>query len=253
MRKAKPSTSLYNVCVSEECRLIQEKLPAYSRRELPPDERDKVTGHLGVCSDCGQALSLLTSQSAAPAAAKSQRRGPNPALVGIVVALLVAAIGLRVVQSRRRLPAPVPTPAVTATHPAPSPVSTPASAPSPAASPASGPVAAAKAMEPFPPAPKAPPKTEVPKAPPVGRQIQLRLYAKDPMVANDKFLHLLAEIPAQLVEPPIPIRYDLLLQPDVAEVFLKRLGEIGPTEVQQETAGEPGAPVRVIVEILPRG
>lgn len=73
------------------------------------------------------------------------------------------------------------------------------------------------------------------------------------MAANDRFLHLLAEIPTQMVEPPVPIRYDLLLQPEVAEIFLQRLKEIGPAEVQQDSAGDPEAPVHLIVEILPRG
>ena len=235
--------------MSEDCRLIQGKLPAYSKGELSPDERDKVTGHLGACSSCGQELALLLSRPAAPAPSKSRRGASNPVLVGIVVALVVAAVGLRVVQSRR-------VPAVKAVKPAPAatpvvaPVATPVSIP--VSAPASGPVPASGTAEPFPPVSKAPAQTEEPKAPPVGRRVQMRLYAKDVMAANDRFLHLLAEIPARLVEPPIPIRYDLMLQPEVAEIFLQRLKEIGPTEVQQDTAGAPGAPVRLTVEILSR-
>ncbi len=217
--------------MSNDCRSIREKLPAYNKGELPPDERDKVTGHLGVCSDCGQELALLMSGTAA---VKGRRAGPNPALVGIVVALIVAAAGLRVVQSRRNPPVSGPASAPPVAAP---PAAAPA--PSPVSGPIAGPGPTSKA-EPFPP------------IPPVGRQLHLRLYAKDPMAANDRFLHLLAEIPAQLVEPPIPIRYDLLLQPEVAEIFLQRLKEIGPTEVQQDTAGDPGTPLRLIVEILSR-
>lgn len=240
------------VPMSEECRLIQEKLPAYNKGELPPDERDKVTGHLGACSPCGQELALLMSGTAAPAAPKSRRGGPNPVLVGIVATLIVAAVGLKAVQSRRAPAARAEKPALAAATPVAAPVAV-VPAPSPVSGPTSGPVSTSK-MEPFPPIPTvAPPKTEEPKAPPVGRQLQMRLYAKDPMAANDRFLRLLAEIPTQMVEPPAPIRYVLLLQPEVVEIFLQRLKEIGPTEVQQETAGDPKAPVRLIVEILSRG
>ena len=177
---------------------------------------------------------------AAPAASKDRTGAPNPALVGIVTALLVAAVGLRVGQSRRLSAVKVEKPL------------SPRSDSPALASPVAGPVSTSKPGS-FPLIPAAPVKTKTPEPPLTGRRLHLRLHAKDAMAANHRFLHLLAEIPAQLVEPPVPIRYNLLLQPEVVEVFLRRLEEeVGPTEVQQDAAGDPKAPLRLTIEILPR-
>ena len=86
-----------------------------------------------------------------------------------------------------------------------------------------------------------------------GRHLNVRLYAEDPMAANDRLLHLLAEIPTKFVEPPSPIHYDLLIQPERVEIFLKRLKPIGVSmDSQEEGTASPqsDSPVQVTVDIL---
>ena len=265
MRKPKPSTSLYNVPVDNDCRLIREKLSAYSKGELSPEERDAVTGHLGSCSACGQKLGSLRVLAENPPVAKNQPAIPKPAFA-VVAVVLVAAAAAAVLAARARTggrpEASAPKTSVTAPAPVAAIPAVPvamASAPATvtAAKPPPGPFSP-KAGDPppptFPPAPVSVPASpnQAPKIPAAGRRLRARLYVKDPMAANNLFLHLMAEIPARLVEPPVPIHYDLLLQPEVAEIFLQRMKEIGTAELQQESEGSPEAPTRLIVDILPR-
>lgn len=86
-----------------------------------------------------------------------------------------------------------------------------------------------------------------------GLRLRVRLYARDLAAADGQLRRLLAEIPAKLVEPPLPIHYELQLPPELVETFLERLKPIGSSmDLQQEGVASPmsDSPAQITLDIL---
>jgi len=86
-----------------------------------------------------------------------------------------------------------------------------------------------------------------------GLRLRVRLYTQDLAAADGQLRRLLAEIPAKLVEPPLPIHYELQLPPELVETFLERLKPIGSSmDLQQEGVASPmsDSPAQITLDIL---